>query len=338
MDYQDDASSITELEMITEERMWRLIELLAMAFLGLYGCYVMYDINRVGPSLEKRIVKFSLPASHPMADLGLLGSKATLSLAVDGAVVNNFITTVVLLVNKGDTPILASDFHEPLSANVDSRWKIVAVSNIPSLRTVPCKWERVSDVRFEAAPLLLNPNDAICAVVYLTDTQYATTTPSGKRESPTIDWKVRIVGLREIDDGVDVYEELANINALKVEHGPATITLKGWGIPAMVAIGLLFQLLYLHNLYLLGFIRRWNWRSGFWIAFVTFTSFAAAESIVTYAVVPGWAYAMVGTHLWNLPWIVLHIVLFTTFMWKSRKKLQRKSAAPLIVDTSDSKL
>lgn len=161
--------------------------------------YVAYDIYRKGPAPEKRVEVTNYFYFSPMTDLSALGSKADLSLKIDGRTADNLLISRVSIRNAGSSPILPADYYERLGVAVRPPWKLLAVECDTRSR-VRLNWKRLNDNKFEADAALLNPGDVVDLAVYFTnsDGRSALSTENGTNESP-LEWSARIVNLSRLD-------------------------------------------------------------------------------------------------------------------------------------------
>lgn len=294
---------------------WKLVGLLAMLATAAVPVYVAYDLWSRGPAPEKKVELNRLTPIDPLRDLSSLGERVSLSLQVEHQTINNLVIAQAFIENVGKTPILPSDYTQPLSVSVKTPWKIVAVANSKpfSSASVQLRWKRVDDFTFEAEPALLNPTDRIATYIYLTNSRPTVGEGSSSDPKPEVEWKARIVNLRSFYEPPSVFDR-----AVQQSWG-INVDLSGWALLFTLGATLLFQALYLHLLLRAGFLRGWSGRSIVLVLAASLVSLAAAECIATY-LFGNLLTALNGIDHWlNAPPIGLHIVLVSFLYWRARK-------------------
>jgi hypothetical protein len=231
---------------------WKLVGLLVALATAAAPAYVAYDLWGRGPAPEKKVELNRFAAIDPLRDLSSLGERASLSLQVEHQTINNLVIAQALIKNVGKTPILPSDYVQPLSVSVKTPWKIVAVANskLFSSAAVQLRWKRVDDFTFEAEPALLNPADLIATYVYLTNSRPTVGEGSSSVPKPEVEWKARIVNLRSF------YEPPSFFDRAPQQRWGIYVELSGWALPFTLGATLLFQALYLHLLLRAGVLAR----------------------------------------------------------------------------------
>lgn len=228
--------------------------------------------------------------------------------------IDNIVVVKAWLRNVGRAPILPSDYHENISVNVKKPWRIVAVENANDLfRGVEFRWKRVSDIRFEAAPSLLNPGDSVSTNIYLTNTQFDKESGSDKPSEVNVEWKARIVNLR-------AFTEPPNpLDFARRSYWGIKVDLSGWALPFSIVAAMLFLALYLHLLSRAGFVRDMRPTAILLVLGSSFLSFAAAESMAAYLFGNTHSKLFGVDHWMNAPWIILHSVLLI-FLYRKAKR------------------
>src|SRR5262249_33243534 len=145
--------------MSRERVVWNVLGLIVGLLTAAVPAYVTYDTYGRGTIPEKQIELFELTTINPLRDLSVLGRQASFTLKYQDETFRNVSIISAWITNKGRTPILPSDFYENFSVTVTKPWKIVAVEGKPTFPEIRAHWKRVSDTRFEADPILLNPGD-----------------------------------------------------------------------------------------------------------------------------------------------------------------------------------
>ena len=171
--------------MTSEGRLWQIVLVVVGLITAFVPAYVSYDLYGRGTAPEKKIELNKLPTIDPLKDLSALGDKVSLTIRAQNQTIDNIVIVKAWLRNVGRTPILPSDYHESVSVNVKKPWKIIAVENGDLFRGVEFKWKRISDIRFEATPALLNPDDLVSTNIYLSNTEFDKTTSIGE-EGPGV--------------------------------------------------------------------------------------------------------------------------------------------------------
>jgi hypothetical protein len=306
--------AILELPMVREKTVWNLLTLAV----GLFGVAVplaaliaQYDLAARGSNPEKHIQLQTTAAIDPSAIVA--GSILETTIRVGNTTFEHVYVSQAILRNVGQSPIVASDFVEPIAVNAKTPWRIVAVENsklgADSPTVVQLSWKRATDTRFEAAPALINPGDTIFAHVYL-----APADPVAKdRGQPEIGWTTRIVNMRAFEIvpmGGSVFDEQQNWGI----H----VDLRGWSTIFTVVFALLFQAKYLYLLTRLGAGRNWNSMTVAVVLGSSLLSWAAAESMATYFFPAGLTRILGVSHWLNAPPILLHVATSVILWWKAR--------------------
>lgn len=307
--------------MSDKDALWKILGVVVAVLTIAVPAYVAYDIYGRGPIPEKRLELFQLTAINPLRDLSAFGERASFSLRLEKQRIDNLTIVGAWITNKGGVPILPSDFYEKLSVTVEKPWKIVAVENrgifSPEIRV---SWRRVSETRFEAEPLLLNPGDRIEANVYLTDTEFqgGASAATGGRE-PVLKWRVRIANLRGFSDPPDLLADGFGIQ----------VRLSGWALPFTLFAAMLFQALYIHLLFRAGFLQDWTWRSIIVVLCASLLAFSAAEASATY-LFPDHLTKLLGVDHWlNAPVIVAHALALSLLYWRARALVPQDTSSKL---------
>jgi hypothetical protein len=265
--------------------------------------YGNYFSQQFGSIPVKQVELDNIAAINPLTDLKLLGDGASLALRVQGQTIDNLYIAQARIINKGKSPIVPSDYIEPITVSVEKPWKIVAVAdgaNIPP--SVLLHWKRINDLKFEAAPALLNPGDSITTHIYLT--KIASESLVGKDElTPNIKWSSRIVNLGDfytptpVQMLTDVFGERWGVN----------VSLYGWSFVFTIVVAVLLQTYYLHLLSNFGFFAIWGSRSIASILVTMLLSFSCSECLATY-IFQNFEYRIFGINHWyNLPPILLSV-------------------------------
>ncbi len=282
--------------------------------------YVPYDIHSRGPIPEKKLELRELAPVDPMKDLSVLGDKASLLIHMQNQTVDNIMIVNAWIKNVGKDPILPSDYYENISVNVEKPWKILAVRNTGESFYVALKWNRISDIRFEAAPSLLNPGDLTSINVYLTNTQFDKEVALPHKPELNVEWKTRIVNMKHFTAPPDMFNMATNVmwaKVLPVWMMPFSGALPGWALPFTIVVTMLLMALYLYMLSKVGFLRKMSLISIVFVIAVSFLSFTAAESMATYLFGNGLT-KVLGVNWMNTLWIILNAVLLVVLGLKAK--------------------
>jgi hypothetical protein len=299
--------------MSADSVVWKLLTLVVGALTAAAPVYVAYDLYNRGSAPEKLVELRRLPPINPLSDLSPLGDRATLSLKVENQSIDNLVIVESIMRNIGNSPILPSDYHGPLMVSVSSPWKIVAVGNQTDF-PVRLHWTRVSDTVFEAQPALLNPDDAVATMVYVTNKKFDPFSTDLDQSEPWVEWNARITNLRAFYEPPDIFEQFRS------RKFGIQIQLQGYSLVFTIAFALLSQALYLRLLSKSGYLRGWDWSTIGLIVCASLLSFAAAESSATYL------FGTDLTDLWgidhrlNAPPIIVHVLALLFLYQKARMR------------------
>lgn len=293
-------------ETSSENRLWQALSIVVVLLTSAVPAYVAYDLYGRGPAVEKRVELTRFKFNYMMKGLSdLMEGPVAVTLTVNGQTIDHLLIESTTLRNVGRTPILPSEFHENLSVNVERPWNIVAVESPKKSPGVQLRWKPISDSRFEAEPVLINPGDEVTTNVYLTNTQF-----KEKESEPNIDWRARITNLRAFDE----------ISGERTVSYSVSISLSDWAVLFTIVSALLFQAVYLHLMLRAGVLCGWTWRSITLVLGAGLLSFAAAESSATYLFGNDFN-EMFGRgveHWMNAPWIVIHAAVLVFLYIKVR--------------------
>jgi hypothetical protein len=307
---------------------WKIVGLLVALLTLAVPTYVAYDQFDRGPSAEKRVQLSRLGLIDPLRDLSGLGDKVALSLKVEDEILDNIVVVQALFSNIGQAPIVPSDYHENLSVTVSDPWKIIEVETRSRMltKTIPLRWQRISDTRFEAEPALLNPGDTTFAAVYLTDTDPSSTTVQDRPE-PKVEWNARITNLRDFYEPPDLFERMKDRLMIFGVLG-LQIHLQGWAVVFTATSALLFLAAYLHLLSRAGFFCDWGWRPICLILGASILSFAAGESSSTYLFGSPTTDAFGVKHWLNAPPIALNALALALLYLYHKSRARAESLLP----------
>lgn len=302
-----------------EKVVWNILYLIVAILPVAATAYVSYDIARKGPSPIKKVELHKMPFINPMNDLATLGKEGSLSLNIRGQSANNFIIGKQWIRNAGDAPILPSDYHEKISINVQSPWKILAVENSDDLpKAIEFKWKKISDTKFEAEPALLNPGDTVSTNIYLTYTQIGKPPYTGKSSAVDTQWKARIVNMNDFID-VPYYSIESNRPGTRSDISGVQLFLYGWNYIFVFTVACLFFAIYLHMLNASGIVTNVNNVTIIIIIASGLLSFAAAEATATYLMPNIFIKLSGANHLLNAPWIILHVMFILVLLYKIKR-------------------
>lgn len=115
------------------------------------------------------------------------------ALLVDGIAAESVVVYYYSITNIGQDPVLPDDYISPIQISVDDPWELLTVetesSTPPDLRV---EWTRVTTNTFEMESVLLNPNDEIWVLLFMTG-------PAGIEKTREPKWNGRVVNVRSLD-------------------------------------------------------------------------------------------------------------------------------------------
>ena len=233
---------------------WKIIGTATALVTAILPVYVSIDLWQRGQTPPKRVeIDRDEPVS-PLRDLKSLGAQANFQLSIAGQSTNNLYIARARFVNKGQVPIVPSDFVEPLRVSVKPPWSILAVANSGERWNVTLKWKRVDEFTYEAEPTLLNPGDSAGGLVYLT--RSASASDSISRND--IQWSARVVNLQYLEDRPTVYDRYVENESRK---WGIQIELFGWSAIFVLCTSALFFGAYLCLLSRSKLLTDWSGRS-----------------------------------------------------------------------------
>jgi hypothetical protein len=291
------------------------------------GAMVAYDLKDKGPYPEKAIeADYGWP-SDLLTDLSNNKAGLTVSIKKGESEISNLRIIHTLVQNTGKSPIVPSDYFEPLSLRTADPWHIIAVASVETGSAVrnskvghmvPLEWSRKSDNEFVSKPALLNPGDMVPATVYLTGPER----PAEADEGTPVQWAARIINLREISEPPKV--------TFRAEASLLNVNVWGWGIPFLLASFALYEGLYLLGLYRLGAFNDPGYGSFLLILASSLISLSAAEAGTTY--IFGTSPFFQGVNHWmNAPPLILNVVLLGMLVVKSfrvKRSLPAQASTP----------
>lgn len=285
--------------------------------------WLTWHLHNQGSQPPKHISVWSYPATNPLSDVESFAvHTVTLRPEYHGRKLQNLMELGATLQNTGQSPILPSDYSEPLSVTVSPPWTILNVANaLPGMAGWPSfQWSRVSDNKFIAQPALLNPGDLVDLKVFVTDSKAI---GGVKPPPPKLIWNVRIINLSGL-----TYPD-SPLNRMQHEFSMLSVSVD---IPGNGVLFVLGQFAVYLGLWLVLFQRGglfvpWTrWSVGLPIL-VALLSLASSEAMSTYVIgspltdltgVPFW---------WNTPWIVLNTVGLLGCAWWVWYRRREPSAA-----------
>jgi len=301
--------------MTWEGRFWQLLLVLATVTPAILAGYTSYDLYNRSPEAEKKLQATYISFGNPFTSLADLGSKAELSMRVDGRPVNNISVVNAYIQNTGASPIVPSDYYEDLTISAPAPWKIVTVEDSSKIKL---HWKRLSDVTFQAAPVLLNPGDLVAATVYLTNSKYSWSDEVPKESEPKITWAARIANLHSIDESKP--DLLGNYrSAAEAVSFGLHVTLGGWSLIYTLVATFVFQALYLHYLYQIGLLQPGRWKAVLLIVAVSILNLSAAEASSTYLFGDPLTWALGINHLLNTPPIIANYAILLWLAFRARR-------------------
>lgn len=303
--------------------------------LAVYPIWTSYDLHDHGAEPEKHLELSQLGTINPLKDLQPLSPNKTVELRIGEKQMPSLFIANGYLSNTGKSPILPSDFHEPISVSVNAPWAIIAIeSSTSALHRVKLAWKQITPQRFEAAQTLLNPGDSAASVIYLTHPKLDPLQNLASADEPKLVWDARVVNLKAIEERKLLSDEW--VSRLKGSFR-FYVFLSGGKLWFVWIAGLANLALLLHLLVRTKLLStRWGWKSLFWIISAAVVSASAAECSGTYIFSDGifsWIAELVGPpadeflktdHLWNSPPIILNAVAILVLMNRQTKKITKK--------------
>lgn len=298
---------------------WRIINLLVLLITIVVPAYVTYDTLDKGTVIPEKKVSINLfGGNNALRDLSKMGDRFNFNLTVDKQKVNNLVVSQATLKNVGKSPIIPSDYIEPISITVKKPWKIVSVNNWLSTG-LQFNWIRVSDNKYIANPALINPGDMSWIYIYLTNTDSSginAELPSNIEE--IIKWDARIINLRSFSK--NNYEEL---DKYYTPTWGIVVNLFGWSAVFVLVCMPLFLILYLYLLQKTGILIDWSLRSYIVVFVLSILSLTASESMATYLF--GTYLTLIGVNHWlNAPPILIHSICLI-YLWIKAKNIDKES-------------
>jgi len=232
--------------------------------------WVSYDIFARGEIREKSVELGTIGPIDPLSDLSGLGNGASIRLQIGAESFGNISIWRVTLKNIGKVPIRPDDFFRPLRVEVNSPWRIIAITEeIPSA-ALALDWKSVAPNAMEAQPFLFNPGDHVYQTVYL-----VTEKPIEKKDESVLKISARIVNLRNFTKKEDPWK-------LDQARGFEMINLTFLEALSLVAIATVFFLWYLVSLKKVGIADLSKGRARLVIAIAALLSYSVAEIVVYY--------------------------------------------------------
>ncbi|MEQ1934758.1 MAG: hypothetical protein ABL962_12935 [Fimbriimonadaceae bacterium] len=159
-----------------------------------------HELHEKGPEPSRHLSLFEHSFNQPLIDLRPIGSDELVSLTIGKRQFTNLFIVNLTVTNTGAAPILPGDFHSPFSISVPVPWEIVTVKNGKhDGQQVILDWQSVSATKFTANPALVNPNDVIASVVYLSNPTLPPLTNVEESKKPTLQFDARITNLISVE-------------------------------------------------------------------------------------------------------------------------------------------
>ena len=139
-----------------------------------------YELNVDSHELEKKKVSegINIPKELKIRSYGMQEitktlrnlDEASVDIKVKNQAIDNLFSINYVIENIGKSPILKKDFSEKLTAKFPKEWEVLIVKNTnsspPSLQP---NWTLIDKNKIQLEPSLLNPDDKIYIVVYLSN-------------------------------------------------------------------------------------------------------------------------------------------------------------------------
>jgi hypothetical protein len=173
---------------------------LLVAVIALFGTWVIATVavktfDR-GPVPAKHLFSLSINGTNALEYLHKAHDVITSSVAdAKGNKIENMYSVLVTLKNTGSSPIQYSDFFGKIKLLTKEPWRILTINGVAEDGNPSFVWKKISDTEFEADPILINPQDELVNIVYMTSTK-----PQEELlPKPPLSWNLRVVNL----DGVE---------------------------------------------------------------------------------------------------------------------------------------
>jgi hypothetical protein len=284
--------------------------------LSTWGLYQASDLAARGPFSEKQLQLDQGVSVDPLWNLSQPGPlKATFDF--DGERVDNLQIAQSTITNVGRSPILAADFVEPLTVQVEGPWRILAIRNSEFPSSLPVVWKRADERTMRATPLLINQGDRIHADVYMTKALEPVPPGSTATASPSLKWTTRIPNMQAILNAPDVHGRLLAATGSSLNF---RVGLTGWAVPFAILLTLVNQGVFIVWLDWLGLLGSRSIRSlGFLLA-STLLSMCAAEACATY-VFDDPITVLTGINHWlNAPILLVHAAVVAAMLILTSKR------------------
>lgn len=308
---------------------WKVLMMIVALVTVFVPAWVAYDIWGKGTNPEKNIEISQAITINPLYDLSSLGRRASLSVFIDKKKLKNFSIYSSAIKNVGKVPIVPSDFITPLSVTVGKPWAIVSIEGSKNAK-VQLNWKRISDSKFEAAPTLLNPGDAIAVRIYLTNTTEIDISDK-VIGNPPIEWNARVVNMQGFSSPINPYEKIANKNLWII------VELDGWALPFTLVVFILLQAVHLHFILKIRFLNEQRWRMVAMSLISGLLSICSAECMSTYIFGSLLVMTLGGpNNLLNAPPILINImVMYFLCRWANSDGISQSGlSSPSIVTSA----
>jgi len=262
----------------TETRLWKFLPIVVTLITAFVPIVVMYDLYYRGSIPEKYLELDKRLAVNPLRDLNIKGGNVALNLSVGDKTFNNVVITSFTLRNTGKSPVVPSDYQEPMTVTVKPPWQIIAIENDPTFEDITgitLVWDRVSDQRFEAKPALINPGDYIVETVYLTNTAFKSAQKLAPFPEVDIAIKARITNMQRFTTAPSLFDQL------KTPIG-FTVYLDGPAVLFTVVVASIFLFWYLILLRKSSLLALVDYKSRLIVVGLAILSISVAEVIAYY--------------------------------------------------------
>ena len=204
-------------------------------------------------------------------------SSKTIAISIDGEVISDLEIYSYTLRNTGNSPIRPDDYVEPITVSVEENQRIITVEkdrSNPESMTV--SWKQVDENKFQLNPLLLNPNDSVGILLFVSELpkdledahtkgergsaqvedntsndgnkSKETSDDQGISENGTLEepiWAARIVNIRDLN--VTDYEEIRELERESLGIFFTRFAHSGWSV---YRFGFITFILFLFGLFL----------------------------------------------------------------------------------------
>lgn len=279
--------------------------------------YIAYDIYR--RSIQFSAVTIEKRYNYNPIDFGK-ETKNRIAMLIDGNVTESVDVYLYSFANSGRSPILPTDYIEPIRVSVKEPWKLIAVdTDFSAPENIKLTWNKVTTNTFEMKPSLFNPGDNIGIIMFISNTEKS---KSNDQDIPDIQWTGRIVNIPSIR--ATERKTLAESTGLGIFY--TAIYHRGWNLYWLIFIAIS---LFLSGVFILrqSFIIEIKSPLGTVLLTLCFLlSFSSSDIIVDF-----WERS--NAQWWGaIPLLIVHFLFISSLLWNLVRRqisADRKKKAPL---------